>query len=155
MIYTKFGDITFKVRVAGILTRNGKVLIHKNPSDDFFALPGGRANVAEDTVHTMIRKMKEEINVDVFVDWLAGVYESFYSNNGEQFHQLTFYYRIGTDDASLYERGDTFDGHGDLSHLKYLWVSLDELDDIVFYPESIKEIIKNPLPYTKHRIEFD
>lgn len=68
----------FNYRVACVIKNNGKVLLHKNKDDDFFALPGGRVAVGEDSVTTLKREFKEEIGTDIELKEFEGLIENFF-----------------------------------------------------------------------------
>lgn len=78
----------FSFRVAGILFRKNKVLVHRLINDDFYAFPGGRVEMFESTEHTIIREMNEELGVDVTVDRLLWICEHFFTLNSNKYHEI-------------------------------------------------------------------
>lgn len=62
MITFERGTSKFNFRVAGVAIHNNKILIHMYEGFDFWALPGGRAELQETTIETIKREMKEELN---------------------------------------------------------------------------------------------
>jgi 8-oxo-dGTP pyrophosphatase MutT (NUDIX family) len=47
MIQFERGEDLFSLRVAGIALHRGRVLLHRAVDDDFWCLPGGRAEFRE------------------------------------------------------------------------------------------------------------
>ena len=54
-------DYKLNIRAAGIIIHNGKVLVHKNVNDDYYALVGGRVEIGENSATTLKREIQEEI----------------------------------------------------------------------------------------------
>ena len=131
----------FNFRVAGISYNEGKVLLHRYEGFDFWALPGGRAELGEDTRTTIIREMKEELNEEISVERLVWCCENFFRHIGKDFHELSFYYLISFSDESkiLVKQGDFEVKEIDGSILTYRWFKLDELRDLYLVPEFLKD----------------
>jgi 8-oxo-dGTP pyrophosphatase MutT (NUDIX family) len=55
-------NVWFALRVAGVAIHDGHVLLHRAECDDFWALPGGRAELLEPAAESLIREMQEEVN---------------------------------------------------------------------------------------------
>ncbi|MGG7516617.1 NUDIX hydrolase [Allorhizobium undicola] len=62
--------------------------------DDFWAQPGGRAEIGETSQETILREMREELGCDMQVDRLLLTMENFFSYEGYQAHELGFYYLL-------------------------------------------------------------
>ncbi len=67
MLCFKTDEGLFNFRTAGILIHDGKVLIHRELKDDFYAFPGGRVEMFEATEKAVVREFKEEINAKIKV----------------------------------------------------------------------------------------
>ncbi len=67
MISYKNGESRFNFRVAGLIFNEKRLLIHRMKKDDFYALPGGRAEMMENTEITIVREMKEEQGKTEFI----------------------------------------------------------------------------------------
>ncbi|MBL8006877.1 MAG: NUDIX domain-containing protein [Ignavibacteria bacterium] len=61
-----------RFRVAGILMREGKILIQRGITDEEYALPGGHVEMFERSEETLIREFKEEMNVEITVRKFCG-----------------------------------------------------------------------------------
>lgn len=84
----------FSFRVAGLMLRDGHALVHRNVLDDFWSLPGGRAEIGESSDQTIIREMREELGVTVSLGRMLFVVENFFAFEGYQAHELGMYYLI-------------------------------------------------------------
>lgn len=129
----------FNFRVAGIAIHNNRVLLHTTLKDDFWTLPGGRVEFNESTDQTIIREMKEELDVEVQARELLFVNEDFFKYDGKQYHELGFYYWITfPEDHEILKIEGEFIGIEDDGGLIFKWFPLDQLGDMVVYPEQVK-----------------
>jgi ADP-ribose pyrophosphatase YjhB (NUDIX family) len=55
----------FNYRVVGIAIHENSVLLHQGEDEDFWTLPGGRAEFGEPAEQTLKREMREELDVEV------------------------------------------------------------------------------------------
>jgi 8-oxo-dGTP pyrophosphatase MutT (NUDIX family) len=81
MIRVDKGDARFNYRVAGVAVHDDSVLLHKADGDDFWAFPGGRAELGERAEQTLLREMREEIGVAVEVGRLLWDVENFFTSS--------------------------------------------------------------------------
>jgi ADP-ribose pyrophosphatase YjhB (NUDIX family) len=84
----------FSFRVAGLILRNGHALVQRGLTDDYWALPGGRAEIGETSEQTIVREMREELDQEVAVARLLWTVENFFSYEGYRAHELGFYYLL-------------------------------------------------------------
>ena len=141
----------FNFRAAALIIKNGKLLIHRLKTDSFYALPGGRVTLMEDTEAAILRELKEELNVKAKVKSLLWISENFFELYSEKFHEIGFYYLVECDDKNLNIDIDCFDVNEDGKILEFKWVKLEELKDIEFYPIFIKDRIFD-LPTTIEKV---
>ncbi|TWT27427.1 NUDIX hydrolase [Planomicrobium sp. CPCC 101110] len=154
-------DATFKVknavfnyRVAGIWIENGHVLLHKQASDSHWALPGGRAQVLEDSRSCLAREMAEELDVVVEADRLLWTVENFFTYGGKKFHEIGFYYLIcGAQNPLIFQTGPFFGPEGD--RLVYQWIPLPKISEVALYPEFLREALTELPEATQHLIVSD
>ncbi len=151
MINFKTHEGVFNFRTAGILMRDGKVLIHRGIKDDFYALPGGRVEMTEDTETTLIREMKEELDIEVTINRLLWVCESFFDHGGKRYHEICFYYLMEHEEESSIYDNEVFHTIEENREYEFKWVSIERFKEEEFYPVFIKERINN-LPSAIERI---
>ena len=61
MIRLQAATGSFNYRIVGVAVRGDEVLLHRAVTDDFWALPGGRAELLEPAEATLRREMREEL----------------------------------------------------------------------------------------------
>lgn len=138
---------TFLFRVAGILIKDGYILLHKDINDDFWSLPGGKVNIAEESQLSIQREFLEELGVIVKVDRLIWTVENFFNYNSNAYHEIGLYYKVLSDD-SLFTT-ESFNGiEGE--RLIYKWTPIEELDNLALYPEFLKAELKSVPKHPKH-----
>ena len=65
--------IKFEV-VAGVIKKEGKVLMCRSRNNEHYYLPGGKAEAGETEKDAMIREAKEEISVDIVPESLEKLF---------------------------------------------------------------------------------
>lgn len=144
-------DAVFNYRVAGIWIENGHVLLHKQASDSHWALPGGRAQVLEDSRTCLVREMAEELDVLVEADRLLWAVENFFTYADKKFHEIGFYYLIRrAQNLSIFQPGPFFGPEGD--RLVYQWIPLREISGLALYPEFLRKALTELPEATQHLI---
>lgn len=140
----------FKFRVCGILHHNGKYLVVKMDENNFYCLPGGHVELDEDSESAVLREMREELGFEVKIKRLVSINQNFFkTKEGKPFHELGFYYLIeACDEGDItphdYEREEI--DKGELRHLKFKWVTKEELQEISFKPRFIAECLESTSP---------
>ncbi|BCH55331.1 NUDIX hydrolase [Agrobacterium vitis] len=84
----------FTFRVAGVILHNNHLLVQKGANNSYWSLPGGRAEIGENSEQTIIREMHEEINRTVKIERLLWTVENFYSVGDYKAHVLGFFYLL-------------------------------------------------------------
>ncbi len=129
----------FVNRVAGIAIDWGRVLLQRAVTDDFWALPGGRAELMEPSAETLRREMREEIQVDVTVERLVYVVENFFHYADRQVHELGLYHVMHLPADSLWRGVSDFEGYEGSLGLVFRWFPLETLSDVRIYPTFLRE----------------
>jgi 8-oxo-dGTP pyrophosphatase MutT (NUDIX family) len=124
----------FNFRVAGIAVCNGKILLHKTPTDNFWSLPGGRVDMFEFTKETLLREMIEETGMRVEVTDLMWVVENFFFYDGNKYHEVGFYYKMLVEVPENQYDFQTIEEGGELL---FHWHELDKLHEIKIYPDFV------------------
>ena len=137
MISFKLEKGKFNYRIAGILIRDGKVLITKYHSDKKWYLPGGRADLLENSKTTVQREFKEELDCEIEVKDLKYMVEHSFHFNEMDYHEVCLIYdvelingKIPHEDFETIEFGSRF---------FFKWVPIDELKNHPIKPEILKE----------------
>jgi 8-oxo-dGTP pyrophosphatase MutT (NUDIX family) len=134
--------VVFNYRVAAVIEMDGHVLIHRQVSDEHWALPGGRVEVLEDSQTSIIREVKEELGFDVKVDRLLWFTENFFEYKDRNFHEIGLYYHVTISDQNFsFSTAPFYGEEGD--RLLYQWVPVEQLEDVKLYPEFIRKSLKD------------
>jgi 8-oxo-dGTP pyrophosphatase MutT (NUDIX family) len=91
----------FNYRISGILHREGKILFHKYVGGKSWLLPGGRAELMEDSRETLKREFQEELDCMVKVKSLKYVVENFFEYNKLDYHELEFIYHVELQEGTI------------------------------------------------------
>ena len=69
---------TIRIRVAGILIQDGKILLvrHEKSNETYWLLPGGGIEFGETAEHALIREFSEEVGIDIKVGKLVITHDS-------------------------------------------------------------------------------
>lgn len=135
----------FNFRVAGIIVADGHVLVCREDDDDFAMLPGGRVELGEDSLLSLTREIAEELAMPAEIGPMLATSESFYFRQGEDFHELGFFYAAtlpgqGPNGNSPWlKRRD--EGHD----LYFHWVPLagDELEKVNLLPRWLPDFLRD------------
>lgn len=134
----------FNFRVAGIAIHNNRILLHTTLKDDFWTLPGGRVEFQESTDKTLIREIKEELNIDIKIERLIFVNEDFFEYDHLNYHEIGFYYLFSFPEGhEIVDMNGDFKGVEDGGKLIFKWFNIEELQKIEVYPERLKEEVKS------------
>ena len=119
---------SFDVVVGFIINRNKKFLITKRPKNKMLGglweLPGGKREKGESLKNSLVREMKEEINVDINIDRKIGMIQHSYSHMNIKLHGYVCNIKKGKirkkecDDAK--------------------WININQIDDYTFPKASHK-----------------
>lgn len=132
----------FNHRVAAVIICDNKLLAQKNTKDNSYYLVGGRVRFGESSKDALVREIKEELGVtltDLKPIWIN---ECFFDDDGKSYHEIGIYYRVDLENTGFAHFEKTFETkESDRTNI-YEWLSLDNLDGIMLYPQFIKNEIK-------------
>lgn len=149
MLTTQEG--VFSYRVAGILIRDGKVLLQRPINDPAYAFPGGHVNFGETSEQAVIREFKEEIAADIRPIRLLWIGENFFPWGEKDCHQIGLYYLVALSDETCIPLDGIFYAQDEIERkacrLEFSWVELSQLKHIELYPIIAKEKLMNVSEY--------
>ncbi len=147
MITFKRGNKAFTYRVAGVVIHNNHILFQKGVRDNFWFLPGGRAELNETAQETIIREMQEELGVEIRVERLLWVVENLFKFENATTHELGLYFLMSfPEDTPIYEQGSIFERDHAGDHLVFEWLPLDQLAESALYPLFLRTVLPRKLP---------
>lgn len=128
----------FNYRVAAIIKKDGKILLHKSKKDDFYAIPGGRVKIGESSIKALRREFIEEIGKDINVKNFVGLIENFFEYNDKKYHEIMILFNVDFVDTDLYDN-EKITGLEDNGKIEFIWKSVDELENLDIRPVFLKE----------------
>jgi len=122
MIRFESDNNLFNYRVVGVAVREDCVLLQQAEGDAFWVLPGGRAEFGEPAEQTLIREMREELEVDVEIVRLLWFVENFFTYSDKHYHEIAVYFlmRLPLSCKYLLEAGP-FEGEDGGVRLIFQW----------------------------------
>jgi len=156
MITFERGDIRFNYRVVGIAFDGDRVLLHRAEGDDFWALPGGRGELLEAARETLVREMREELDVEVNVGRLLWVVEGFFEHDEHRYHELAFYFLMKLPpECYVLKKTGPFVVVDEGVRFIFQWYGLDELAELELYPTFLKGGLLSLPATTQHIVHRD
>ena len=129
------------LRVAGVLIKNGKILVQRDRHGNEYAIPGGHVKVGEIMTESLIREFKEETGAEITCERLLWSEECFWENSGRKVHNVSFYYLISfSPDFDIPDHGQ-FIPQKDNDSVLLGWIPIKEIEQLTIYPEFIKQTI--------------
>ena len=139
-------DYVFSYRVAGILLREGKILLQKPINDTGYAIPGGHVEFGETNAQTLEREFREEIGAEITVGSLKWVAEIFFPWGNKPCHQICLYYDVSLKNETQIPLEGVFLGderiEGKKFEIEFFWMPIDSLAHIEVYPTNIADLMK-------------
>ncbi|MCX8996774.1 NUDIX hydrolase [Rhizobiaceae bacterium BDR2-2] len=139
------------MRVAGLAFREGHLLVHRATHEDFWTIPGGRAEIGETSSETLVREMQEELGVSAEVKRLLWSVENFFRYEEADFHEYGLYYLMEIPESFPFHPSDIVHRVADgRSELEFKWVpatgqALTALDiPPYFLAEEIETLPESP-----------
>ena len=143
------------IRVAGIITKDNRVLMVKNLRSDYIYSLGGRLKFGESAQQGVVREVYEETGVHMKIDRLGFIHENFFigstpSKMNRQVYEITFYFYMKVpEDFHIETDTATADGYGET----LVW--LDWHSNERYYPQFFRNELDNPSTEIKHIVTDD
>ncbi len=146
----------FAYRVAGIALHGHHILLQRVKHDNFWFLPGGRAEMGETSQETLLRELREELDTDAQIERLVWVVENFFTLNGKPRHEIGFYYLITLPPdfvARSMASPPVFQDQG--TTLICQWLPLGEVSRLNMYPTCLTRRLTRLPQQVEHIIHHD
>jgi 8-oxo-dGTP pyrophosphatase MutT (NUDIX family) len=155
MITFRPAEIRFTFRIAGILIHQQHVLCQLAAKEDFWFLPGGRAELGESATVTLLREMQEELGVDMKIERLLYVVENFFTDPDDAWHELGLYFLMtAPEDSYLNQSLETIIRVDEVgNHLRFDWLPISHLEELLLYPLCFQKALKEIPENTVHIVE--
>lgn len=123
----------FNYRVRPIIIHNGKLLMVRNSRASYYYSVGGRVKFNETCDEAIIREVKEELGVDMKIDYPAYFHENLFGDKdtSEHFHETALYYVMKS--IKDWSKIHSFvEEDGTKEYLE--WLPIDKLSEFTAYP---------------------
>ena len=131
-------DSVCGLRAAGVLVRNGKILVQREKNGSEYALPGGHVKIGETMEACLVRELREELGISVKCSRVLWSEECFWRWNGRQAHNVTFYFLAELREDSPVPDESGFREQKDNPDVVAGWLPVETLTDVVIYPEFVR-----------------
>jgi len=152
-------EFVFSYRVAGILVRDGNVLLQKPDNTEEYALPGGHVIFGETAKDALIRRWREELCAEITVGELKWVEENLFMWGDKPCQQISWDYivKLKDTDENMISDGALSATYkeGDSAAVRFYWVALDAVRDISVYPSSAAELLKKLDEPLQHIVYYE
>jgi len=91
--------MNFEICVRGIIIKDGKILVCKNKKKDFYYFPGGHIDFGESAEHTLIRELKEELDLSVKKLSFIGINENFFKDENGKHHEINLVFKVSANNV--------------------------------------------------------
>ena len=153
------GIYRFNYRVVGVAVHDNSILLHQGEGDDFWILPGGRAEFGESAEETLKREMREEINTEVEVGRLLWFVENFFTYAEKRYHEIALYFFMRLPPTSEYLiRSGPFQGKEEEgTTLIFQWVprERDVLSSLPLLPSFLQSAVLKLPESVEHIVHED
>jgi ADP-ribose pyrophosphatase YjhB (NUDIX family) len=152
IITFKSAEIRFTYRVCGVLIHHEHVLCQAAHKEDFWFLPGGRAELGESATVTLLREMQEELGVAMMIERLLYVVENFYTDPDDSWHELGLYFLMNAPaDSYLWQSLEAFTHVDEVgNHLRFDWLPIARLEEFPLYPPFLQKAMQEIPEHTIH-----
>lgn len=141
----------FNYRSVAVFIDQQKVLLHRVGDNPYWSLPGGRVEFMESASATVLREMKEELDIECKITRPLWIIENFFSYKEVKQHEIAFYFLVSCPEQLL-KRGKEFEVlENGITRLHFRWVEISRLHEEELYPTVLKSSLTS-LPSTMEYI---
>lgn len=126
------------LRVAGVMVKDGKLLVQRDADGSIYALPGGHVQMGETLEAALTREFREETGMAVTCSRMLWSEECFWTWKSKRAHSIAFYYLIESKDSSALPSDLAFVPHKDNPQVLMGWIPLEDVHHITIYPAFLK-----------------
>ncbi|MHA1124730.1 MAG: NUDIX hydrolase [Candidatus Heimdallarchaeota archaeon] len=138
-------------RVAGIMVKEGKVLLQSDEYNDFWTTPGGAIKMFESSEEALKREFHEELKADITVERLLYIVENSFEFEGQLYHGLELYFLISPNNSEEIFNQEEFIGiENDFYYEKYgefkltfRWFPVTDINNIDIKPVILKKALSS------------
>ena len=143
-------EYTCGLRTTAVLIKDNKILVQRDKDGKEYALPGGHVKIGETLEEGLIRETMEEMGIKIECNRLLWSEEVFWEWNGKQAHTIAFYYLVDLCDGYEIPDEGEFVSQKDNCNVVIGWMPIEEIQNVIIYPEFLKKEIYNLNEPMKH-----
>jgi len=143
-----------RIRAAGMLRRENRILFHRIKQGDGWVLPGGRVETGETSAATIEREFREELGLRVRASRVLGVIENFNAYRYDGLHEISIYHEM-TAEGDVPVSDAPFKGGDATVELTFRWIPVEELNRHRIYPLALKAMLMDFPDEVKHFVNDD
>lgn len=133
------GDYILNCRAVAVIKNDNNILLQKRKQDKFWALPGGKVKLGEQTKNTIERELAEELGIhDYEIIKMDSVTEYFFKFDGKKIHQYIFSFLVEIKEQWIFNKKE-FLGIEKEKNLIYKWFDISEIEKGIIKPDFLKE----------------
>ncbi|WP_323015003.1 NUDIX hydrolase [Devosia sp.] len=146
------GGQRFNFRVAAIILVENHVLVCREDDDAYVMLPGGRVELGEPSAFSLEREIAEELALPAELGPLLATSESFYRRQGEDFHEIGFFYALSLPGQAPDGRSPWLKRRDEGHDLYFDWLPLagDALEKANLLPRWLPDFLRDPPAVPAH-----
>ena len=129
-----------------IIRNNDKILVYERQDDitgeKFYRLVGGCIEFGESSNIALKREFEEELSLDIKNTKLISIFESIFTFNSKEMHEIVFLYESKFADSSIYNKDIIRGLEGDRA-FNAIWILVDDFlkKKYKIYPEEIVDYL--------------
>lgn len=155
MVQFDSGNTRFLMCARAIAIHKEQILLFNVVGWDWWALPGGRVEIQENSKDALQREMQEELSTNIRVGKLVWIVENFFKERDKNYHELGMYYRIRIPADSLILHSEEHFCKDGNATIRFKWFPLSGLENINLHPVFLRKALQNMPKRTKHIIWKD
>ena len=131
----------FKMRGAGLIVKEGKLLTVDICNNGFYCLPGGHVHLGESSLEAIKREMEEEVNLTCKEAKLLAIIENFFTGKeNKKYHEVCYFYLYQpNEEVEVKDYSRIENDEGELKNLDFKWLELKNLPNENFRPSVLQE----------------
>ena len=124
-----------------IVRNNNNILVYEREDDitkeKFYRLVGGCIEFSEESSFALKREFMEELSIEIISLELLSIFESIFTFNGKDMHEIVFLFESKFQDKELYSK-DEFLGLEGSREFKAIWMPVSNFtsNKYILYPEQ-------------------
>lgn len=142
--FTDDSGSRFNYRVAAAIVDGERILLHRAKTDDYWTLPGGRAEMGETSRESLSREMREELGCDVQIERLLWLAEYFFDYRDAPCHEIALYFLVTLPEGDEKLRTNSFEVEDGGAELLFQWPPLASVSDMEIYPAFLRKALQSP-----------